>query len=72
MAMSTQNINAYWTMDGHFCTKHQYLLDDGLLCLHKTSMLTGRWMFVSTQNINTYWTMDGHVYTKHQYLLDDG
>jgi hypothetical protein len=72
MVVSTQNINTYWTMDGHVYTKHQYLLDDGWLCLHKTSIPTGRWTVVSTQNINTYWTMDGRVYTKHQYLLDDG
>jgi CMP-N-acetylneuraminic acid synthetase len=58
MAMSTQNINTYWMMDGRVYTKHQYLLTNGLV--------------VFTQNINTYWTMDVRVYTKHQYLLDDG
>jgi hypothetical protein len=39
MAMSTQNINTYWTMDSRVYTKHQYLLDDGRSYLH---------------NINTY------------------
>jgi hypothetical protein len=61
--MSTQNINTYWTMDGRVYTKHQYLLDDGWPCLHKTSIPTGRWIVVSTQNINTYWMMDGRIYT---------